>query len=514
MFYTSTRSSEKKYSFSEVLFSGVAPDGGLFYPDSIPKLSPQEIDDFSKQNYSEIAQVVLGKFLSPELGEKELAKVIKKSYSSDNFLKNSSDSFNSFATPNSPALEPIDGQLRSQIKDQPKNRLEKSHLENPLQLIQLRGHGGRAYFLELFHGPTLAFKDFALQFLANLMEHYLEKDNKKILILGATSGDTGSATIEAFKKIKQAKIFILHPHEAVSPKQRLQMTTVLSPNVFNLALKGNFDDCQNLVKAIFRSSKSIGEYTLVSVNSINFARIMAQIVYYFYAFSRIEDISKNEGLDFIVPTGNFGNIFAGYLAKKMGLPIKKLVIATNENDVLDEYLKKNLYEKKSLVKTFSPSMDIVVSSNFERLIFDITKRNHEACKKAQEGLEREGRFSLSKEVWEEIKKNFSSLKTTKEETLDLIEKVFKEQGQVIDPHSIAALKYFYNNAAGENELKRPSVALGTAHPAKFDEVYEKVQSEEPIEYADPLKALLGKEERYFTLDNSLKEVLDFIKENS
>ncbi len=467
MAFYSTRNNSLKKPFSSVLFAGTANDGGLYYPNKIPTLPQKTILSFNEKSYSEIALAVIYPFLKGEIPKPALKKIIDNSYNTKNF------------SPQNAAL------LKKITPD--------------------------FFLLELFHGPTLAFKDFALQFLSGLIDYFLKKNQKKIIILGATSGDTGSASIQAFKKIKAAEIFILHPHKKVSLKQRLQMTTEDSANVHNLALKGNFDDCQNVVKAIFKKHSVIKNRQLVSVNSINFFRLVPQIVYYFYAFSRMKK-KINDQINFVVPTGNFGDIFAGYLAKSMGLPIKNLIVATNENDILHRFLNTNLYVKKKLKKTHSPSMNIVVASNFERLLFHVYNGDSKKVKKIMEDLVKKSAFTIDEKEFQMIKETFSSIKTSNAETLKIIEWFYQKHKKVIDPHTATAVKWLYEKEekpSPTNPNQSPTIALATAHPTKFDEVYNKIKT--TIKFKDPLKNLLEKKENFDIIENSEETVEKFIQ---
>ncbi|MDC0887863.1 threonine synthase, partial [Porticoccus sp.] len=322
MKYVSTRGKAPILSFEEAMLAGLASDGGLYVPEKIPNFSKEEISSWSDLTYEELAFKIMSPFIDGEVPDDDLRLLIKKTYS----------------TFRHKAIAPLVQTARNE------------------------------FILELFHGPTLAFKDFALQFLGNLMDYVLKKRNQRVVVMGATSGDTGSAAIEGCRHSKHLDIFILHPHNRVSEVQRRQMTTVLQDNVFNIALDGNFDDCQNMVKNSFSDQTFLPkDRQLVAVNSINWVRIMAQIVYYFYAGLALN--SPHRRVSFSVPTGNFGDIFAGYLAKQMGLPIDQLVIATNSNDILHRCISNNDLSIKTLVQSLSPSMDIMVSSNFERMLF-------------------------------------------------------------------------------------------------------------------------------------------------
>ena len=322
MKYISTRNNKKTFEFKDVFIKGLADDGGLFIPESLSKYSETEISSFTNLEYNDLAKKIISTFIGDFMSENDLSNIIDKSYSV--FRK-----------------------------------------KNVVNLIKV----GDRSVLELFHGPTLAFKDIAMQLLGNFYEYYLNNENQKINIVVATSGDTGAAAIDAIKGKKNVNIFVLHPHNRVSSVQRKLMTTGKDQNVFNIAINGNFDDCQNLVKSMFADKNFSNEIKMSGVNSINWARIIAQSVYYFYSYFLIED--KDRPINFSVPTGNFGDVYAGYLAKKMGLPINKLIVATNQNDILHRAISKGSYEVEKVAETISPSMDIQIASNFERLIYDL-----------------------------------------------------------------------------------------------------------------------------------------------
>src|SRR5690606_17332646 len=328
----------------------------------------------------------------------------------------------------------------------------------------LRQLDANEWVLELFHGPTLAFKDFALQLLGRLLDHFLIKRGERVVIMGATSGDTGSAAIEGCKACENVDIFIMHPHNRVSEVQRRQMTTIQGENIHNIAIDGNFDDCQEMVKASFADQSFLKGTRLVAVNSINWARIMAQIVYYFHAALQLGGPARS--IAFSVPTGNFGDIFAGYLARNMGLPISQLIVATNRNDILHRFMSGNRYNKDALHPTLSPSMDIMVSSNFERLLFDMHGRNGLDVAKLLDGFKGDGKLSVADERWSEVRKLFDSLAVDDEQTCATIAEVFNSTGELLDPHTAIGVR-----AAREcrRSLSTPMVILGTAHPVKFPE---------------------------------------------
>ncbi len=464
MKYISTRQNAETLGFEDILLQGLATDGGLYVPEFLPKFSPAQIKEMVKLNYPDLAYKIIHPFIGGEISDSDLKDIINKSYAAFSHS----------------AVAPL-----KQI----------SHNE---------------YLLELFHGPTLAFKDFALQLLGNLLDYFLQKKQQKIVIIGATSGDTGSAAIMGCKACKNAEIFILHPFERVSDVQRKQMTTIVDKNVHNISLKGNFDDCQAFVKKMFMDQGFLKGKKMVAVNSINWARIMAQIVYYFYAAIRL-GASEDAPVSFCVPTGNFGDIYAGFLAKRMGLPIKKLIIATNQNDILTRFIKDNDYTRKPLFDTLSPSMNIQVSSNFERLLFDAYKNINRPKELATliKNFEREGSLKVEAQILENIRRDFDSYSIDDKATCDLTKQLYKETGETIDPHSIigvgAARKYI-GSKDYENE---PVITLATAHPAKFPEAIEKAGLK-PTELPKFLSGLMTKKEKMVILENNLDDVKEFI----
>ncbi len=372
-------------------------------------------------------------------------------------------------------------------------------------LVQLREN---QWVLELFHGPTLAFKDFALQLLGRLLDYVLERKHQKVVILGATSGDTGSAAIEGCKHCKNIDIFILHPHNRVSDVQRRQMTTVPGDNIHNLAIDGNFDDCQAMVKASFSDQGFLpGDRALVAVNSINWARIMAQIVYYFYAALALGAPARP--VAFSVPTGNFGDIFAGYLARQMGLPIDRLIIATNRNDVLHRVMMTSTYGRQPLAHTLSPSMDITVSSNFERLLFDLYDRDGAAIADLMQRFAK-GDISFSGTAMERARALFSSHCVSDTQTCQQITSSWHECGYLLDPHSAIGV-----HAALASNIAPgiPVVSLATAHPAKFPDAIKKAGLERDVALPVHLHDLFERSERMQVLPNNLAAVQAFIAAN-
>jgi threonine synthase len=344
--------------------------------------------------------------------------------------------------------------------------------------------------------------------LGRLLDHVLAKRNERVVIIGATSGDTGSAAIEGCRRCDNVDIFILHPHQRVSEVQRRQMTTIFGDNIHNIAIEGNFDDCQEMVKASFADQSFLKGTRLVAVNSINWARIMAQIVYYFHAALQLGGPARS--VAFSVPTGNFGDIFAGYLARNMGLPVSQLIVATNRNDILHRFMSGNQYVKETLHATLSPSMDIMVSSNFERLLFDLHGRNGGAIAELMANFKQGGGFSVEQDRWTEARKLFDSLAVSDEQTCETIAEVFAATGEVLDPHTAIGVK-----AAREcrRSLDTPMVVLGTAHPVKFPDAVEKAGVGKALELPAHLSDLFSREERCTVLANDLKAVQGFVSQH-
>ncbi len=457
MKYISTRNNKKTFKFKDVFIKGLADDGGLFIPESLRKYSEIEISSFIKLEYNDLAKKIISSFIGDFMSENDLSNIIDKSYSV--FRK-----------------------------------------KNVVNLIKV----GDRSVLELFHGPTLAFKDVAMQLLGNFYEYYLNNENQKINIVVATSGDTGAAAIDAIKGKKNVNIFVLHPHNRVSSVQRKLMTTGKDQNVFNIAINGNFDDCQNLVKSMFADKNFSNEIKMSGVNSINWARIIAQSVYYFYSYFLIED--KDRPINFSVPTGNFGDVYAGYLAKKMGLPINKLIVATNQNDILHRAISKGSYEVEKVAETISPSMDIQIASNFERLIYDLNNGDDSLTAKAMNDIKEKGKYIIDQEKLDKINTNFLSSKMSEDEILKTIELVYKKFDVVLDPHSAIGYGAFDKvNISGNN------IVLATAHPCKFPDAIKNainLNAELPKE----LIYILNEKENYQIIDNNIDTVKKHIKE--
>jgi threonine synthase len=419
--YVSTRGEAPPLGFIDVTLAGLARDGGLYVPESWPRLSAEAIASFAGKPYAEVAVEVIRPFVGDSISEADLSRLAREAYS----------------TFRHPAVVPI------------------------------AQFGAGTFLLELFHGPTLAFKDVAMQLLARLMDHALAARGERTTIVVATSGDTGGAAVEAFRGRERADLFVLFPQGRVSDVQRRMMTTANDNNVHALAVEGTFDDCQALVKGLFNHHAFRDRVRLSGVNSINWARIVAQVVYYFTAAATLG--APHRKVSFTVPTGNFGDIFAGYVAGRMGLPIDRLVIATNVNDILARTLATGTYDLRDVVATSSPSMDIQVSSNFERLLFEATGRDAAAVRAMMASLAQSGRFSLSSEALARIRALFNADRADEGETAATIRTTLRETSRLIDPHTAVGL------AVAEKETRDPAVpmiVLGTAHPAKFPDAVE------------------------------------------
>ncbi|EAQ95954.2 threonine synthase [Congregibacter litoralis] len=459
MRYISTRGSAPTLSFEEVLLTGLASDGGLYVPESLPSFTSAELEAMASLDYPSLAHRILLPFVEEAFTGEELREIIDDTYA---VFRHS-------------AVAP---------------------------LVQLDHN---QWVLELFHGPTLAFKDFALQLLGRLLDAILKRRGEKVVIMGATSGDTGSAAIAGCERCENIDIFILHPHGRVSEVQRRQMTTLSAPTIHNLAIEGNFDDCQAMVKASFRDQSFLPDgRRLVAVNSINWARIMAQIVYYFYAGLRLG--APHRAAAYSVPTGNFGDIFAGYLASKMGLPVAQLMIATNRNDVLHRLLSTGDYARQTLEHTLSPSMDISVSSNFERLMFDLYERDGAAIASLMAAFD-DGDITLSDAAMEKARQLFASHRVDDAQTLACIADVWGRTEYLLDPHS--AIGYAAATQPGAN-TQTPWVTLATAHPAKFPDAIKAsavgTTAQLPVHLAD----LFERSEHFDVLPNDIAAVQRFM----
>ncbi|WP_045835048.1 threonine synthase [Hyphomicrobium sp. 99] len=458
MKYISTRGEAERLGFEDILLAGLARDGGLYLPESWPTLSSETIASFPKKSFAEIAVEVIAPFTGDDITRAELARMAEEAY----------------ATFNSTEVTPL-------------------HTLKPGLTV-----------LELFHGPTLAFKDVAMQLLARLMDHVLAKRGARATIVGATSGDTGGAAIEAFRTSKRVDVVILFPEGRVSDVQRRMMTTPKEKNVHAIAVRGTFDDCQALVKGMFNDHAFRDRVELSGVNSINWARIVAQVTYYFYAASRLTGVKGP--LSFAVPTGNFGDIFAGYVAKKMGLPIDKLIIASNENDILPRAVETGVYAMKGVVPTTSPSMDIQVSSNFERYLFEASGRDAALVRSLMTSLASNGRFELGT-LWPTLKADFAAVSASENDVARCIRATAAETGYVADPHTACAL------VAAERVPQGETVVLATAHPAKFPDAIEAITGKNPA-LPKGFEHLMTDEERFEVLPNSLDAIEEFVLRHS
>ena len=463
MLHVSTRGEAPALSFSDALLTGLARDGGLYLPQSWPALSATEIAGFAGKPYTAVAERVLGALSDGDIESGALSGMIREAYAGFRH----------------PAVCPL-----TQI-------------------------GDNLFVLELFHGPTLAFKDVAMQLLGRLMDHVLGQRGQRATIVGATSGDTGGAAIDAFKGLKSVDVFILYPQGRVSDVQRRQMTTVDADNVHAIAVEGTFDDCQNLVKAMFNHHAFRDEIGLSGVNSINWARIAAQVVYYFTAAVSLGGPGRK--VSFTVPTGNFGDILAGWVAKQMGLPIERLGIATNSNDILARTLETGAYEMRGVHATTSPSMDIQISSNFERLLFEAHGRDGAAVRRLMQSLQQSGRFEIAPEPLQRIRGEFDAASQSEDEIAAEIKKSWTEAGYLLDPHTAIGV------GAARQALKRdsatPMIVLGTAHPAKFPAAVKAASGIEPALPAH-LADLMERKERVTLLPNDLGKIEAFVREHA
>lgn len=449
MRYVSTRGGAPDLSFEDAMLTGLARDGGLYVPTEIPTMSHGDIAALAGQSYEEAAFRVMRPFIGDAFTDAEFADIIARAYAGFGH-------------------------------------------DARAPLVQLAPNH---FLLELFHGPTLAFKDFAMQLIGQLFQASLARSGKRVTIVGATSGDTGSAAMEAFRGLDNVDVFILFPHGRVSDVQRRQMTTVSEANAHALALTGDFDDCQARLKDMFNDHAFRDEVRLAGVNSINWARVLAQVVYYFTAAVSLG--APHRRVNFTVPTGNFGDIFAGYIAKRMGLPIEQLVIATNQNDILHRAMSGGAYETHGVTPSISPSMDIQVSSNFERALFDVYDRDGSAVAQLMDELRGQGGFKISQGALERLRGIFASGRCSEEETLAMIARANTEMGELLCPHSAVGV-----HVAQDHLGTTPMVTLATAHPAKFPDAVEQasgLRPDLPARMAD----LFDKPERVTRVENDL-----------
>ena len=445
MKYLSTRNNKLRKSFNDVLFQGLSNDGGLFLPVSFPSI---DINSLRDKNYEEVALNIIKPFVTEEISEEDLYEIIHNSYK--NFSNNK--------------VAPL-------VK-----------LEN------------QKHILELFYGPTLAFKDYALQFLGNLFSYNMKNQNKKITVLGATSGDTGSAAIDAFKGKENINVFILHPNNKVSEVQRRQMTSILDENIFNIAVEGSFDDCQKIVKDLFLDKELQNQTSLIAINSINWARLMAQTVYYFWAFLQLEE----EFVSFIVPSGNFGNIFSAHVAQKMGLPIKNLHIATNQNDILNKIIKSGNMQINKVTQTYTPSMDIQISSNFERQIFQSINQDSKAVKNIMEKFKINKIYQFDKKTLKNFQDIYRSTAISNETTIETIKLFYQKYNYLADPHTATGLSVLNDTVEHSDHS---FISLACAHPAKFGDAI-KIATGKELNLPKEIENIFDKDEKMTILPNS------------
>ena len=463
MLHVSTRGDAAPLSFSDALLAGLARDGGLYLPESWPVIPQETIAALAGKPYAEAAKCVLRPLVDGEIADADLDRMIEEAYASFRH----------------PAVCP---------------------------LVQLDDN---LFLLELFHGPTLAFKDVAMQLLGRLMDHVLRQRGARATIVGATSGDTGSAAVEAFRGLDQVDIFILYPHGRVSEVQRRQMTSVDAPNVHALAVDGTFDDCQNIVKALFQHADFADQVRLSGVNSINWARVAAQVVYYFT--SAVALGAPHRPVSFAVPTGNFGDILAGWVAKRMGLPVERLMIGTNANDILVRTLEHGAYELQGVVPTTSPSMDIQISSNFERLLFEALGRDAAAIRRLMAGLKQSGGFQLDEAVLATVRGEFDAAAVPEPAVMAEIRATHAATGLVLDPHS--AIGVHAGRRLLEKDPATPVVALATAHPAKFPDAVAEATGGRPA-LPPHLADLMERPERVTRVANDQAAVEALIRERA
>lgn len=458
--YLSTRGATARRSFTDILLEGMAPDGGLYVPESWPDLDGASLGRLS---YAEAALRIVAPFVGDALEESDLRTLARRVYDPGRFRH--------------PALAP---------------------------LVQI---GPRLWILELFHGPTIAFKDYALQLLGALFDHVLDRRGDKITVVGATSGDTGSAAIEACRACRNVEIFILHPRGRVSEVQRRQMTTVDAPNVHNIALEGTFDDCQALVKAMFADASFRSERNLSAINSINWARIAAQMAYYAVACAALGGARQDRRVSFAVPTGNFGNVYAAWAARRCGVPVDRLMIGTNRNDIVTRFFETGTMKAHAVTPTLSPSMDIQISSNFERYLFELLERDTQAVSTCMQDFRLRGEFTVPESVHARARGDFTAHRCDEDRTLAEIASTYRDSGYIIDPHTAVGV-----NAARRSmdELDSPVVALACAHPAKFPDAVEKAIKLRPALPAH-LEGLFDKAEHVTPLPNDLRLVQEFIR---
>jgi threonine synthase len=459
--YVSTRGRAPELGFDDVLLAGLASDGGLYVPAAWPVLGVSEIAALSGLDYPALAARVMAPFVAGSVLEADLGALTRKAYQSFTHT----------------AVAPM-------------TQLAKNE-----------------WIVELFYGPTLAFKDYALQAMGLMFDHVLKAKDQRITIVGATSGDTGSAAIEACKNKEAVDIFILHPAGRTSEVQRRQMTTVDATNVHNIAVNGTFDDCQNLVKVMFADEGFRSQMNLSAVNSINWARIMAQVVYYFWAAVHVG--APYRSVAFSVPTGNFGNVFAGSVAARMGLPVSQFIVSSNRNDILTRYFETGSMTMEGVMPTLSPSMDIQISSNFERLLFDALGRKGETVTRLLEKLKKSNNYEAPPEAHAEILKRFTGARLDDEGTTRIIREVYAETGHLVDPHTAVGI---HGARTSRLDPAIPRLTLATAHPSKFPDAVEAATGRRPT-LPPSLTDLFDRTERFVKLDADLGAIKDFVRKS-
>lgn len=459
MRFISTRGNVEPKGFIDTVLMGLADDGGLMIPEVIPVVSDEQLASWRGLSYQELFLKIFAYYTNDEIPEADLKEMAAKSYSS-------------FRTPEVTPLHKVNNSLS---------------------------------ILELFHGPTFAFKDVALQFMGELYSYISKKRGEIIHILGATSGDTGAAAIAGVRGKEGIKICILHPHEKVSKVQELQMTTVDDANVLNLSVKGNFDDCQKIIKDLFADLDFKSKYHLRAINSINFVRILAQTVYYFYAYLQLSEEDAKKTVNISVPSGNFGNIFSGFLAKKMGLPIGKLIIATNENNILERFVRTGEYKPGDFKVTHSPSMDIQVASNFERYLYYLLDQDAAKIKDLMDDFKVNGKITIEGELLKQVQRDFAALGVSNDQCLATIDKYNKQNGYLLDPHTACGIAA-YEEFNGEGEV---GITFATAHPAKFNESISLLEIEQ--QFPPQIAGLFNQEQHQVVIEHSEAEVVAQLK---
>ena len=469
MQYVSTRGEAKSLEFADVLLEGLASDGGLYVPASWPQFTAEQVASWRDADYATVAKHVMRPFIEGSIDLDDFNQIVDEVYA-----------------------KPRSGGAPTPFMHQ--------------GIAPLKQLDEKVWFLELFHGPTLAFKDYALQLVGRMFDYVLNKRGKRLTIVGATSGDTGSAAIAAVAGLPAVDIFILHPKGRVSPIQQRQMTSVMDSNVFNIAMTGTFDDCQDRVKDMFNDAEFRHEVSLGAVNSINWCRVMAQIAYYAYAAAKLS--APGRPVDFAVPTGNYGNVLAAYAAKRMGLPIGKLGVGSNRNDILTRFLEDGDMSIQGVEPSLAPSMDIQVSSNFERYLFEVMDRDGKALAGVMKDFRASGTMTLGQGVLAACQNDFFGYRLDDAGILAETKRLLDETGGLIDPHSVVAV----SQAQKDQRFENPVVAVGTAHPAKFPAAVEQATGVYPALPAF-LSDLMDRDERLVDMPNDLAALQDYVRQH-